>query len=1071
MRKPIQSRLLLLLFLCSLILTKSQSVFGQYGEDHIGSLELNDYTANKFYWKKRMPATGYWQQDVWYTIKAELNDETEIVIGSETLLYSNNSPDTLYEVYFHLYQNAFQPESYYSKLGEANKIKYKYGKYEGQKLGTTISALSVNKQKTTFTIDNTIMKVELAKPMLPGTDIEIGIEFMTYFDNKGTMRRRMKTFEHDGVKQFDGVHWYPRICVYDRKFGWTTDQHLGKEFYGDFGQFDVELTVPDNYIMEATGVLINEKEALPESLKKKIDISNYRPVGKLRKPNGYSFSIPRTGKKTWKYHAINVHDFAFTCDPSYRRMVSVIPEPKNPFGKIECIALCQEQKAHLWQPTSKFVANVVQTYNRDFGVYLYNKIVAADARDGMEYPMITLNGGTWPGHQGLIAHEVGHNWFFGHIGNNETYRASLDEGFTQFLTAWSLKRFRNDTTSPNKTDYQSVYRGYMGDAQKYEHTCLNTHSDDFGSALGHGGGYRQVYYKTATMLYNLQYVLGDELFTAAMQNYFSTWRLAHPYFNDFRNSIIQYTKVDLNWFFDQWLETQKELDYKISNVKSKKGTGRYQNQYETTIKLKRKGAMVMPLDLTVTDVNGKTSNYIVPNSNYAKKGNATVLGKWTGWGKLNKTHTVTIATNHKVKQVEIDPTQRLADYNPNNNKWKKTPMWYFDKGNYPTSDLRKVSFGVRPDVWYNTVDGLKVGLNLERKYGSLNRTNIAAWYSTGVGGYGGNVEQMQEVQWQFDHNRKLSLGLNWSLQLRNKEGLQFYSTQLQKTYGNSVFSARVKAMNRAFRYSSLYTPLANNWGTNAWNNSVQLSYERIMRYFGGNTKLKVHSKNSALFSDYNFAEIGLELKNNNTVFKMPLRTRFYGVYQTGNNIPLESRIFLASANPEEMMDNKFASASILWDQTTFGTDFGNYHWLGGGLNIRGMSGYLAPVKEDSIFVSPLFSGRRGVSFSSELDFDQFFPIQPNLFKLRHWLHIDAYVFADAGLIAGNGQTNKIIGSDITADAGLGTAFTIKSWGRRLTKAKPFTFRIDFPFFVNRLPAVSSSDYFDFRMVFGVNRSF
>ena len=150
-------------------------------------------------------------------------------------------------------------------------------------------------------------------------------------------------------------------------------------------------------------------------------------------------------------------------------------------------------------------------------------------------------------------------------------------------------------------------------------------------------------------------------------------------------------------------------------------------------------------------------------------------------------------------------------------------------------------------------------------------------------------------------------------------------------------------------------------------------------------------------------------------------------------------MFLAGANPAEMMDNKFTSAAVLWDQTSFGTDFGNYQWLGGGLNIRGMTGYLAPVKEDSIFVSPLFAGRRGISFSGELDFDQFIKLKPKWFK--HWLHIDAYVFGDAGFIAGNGQTNKIIGSNITADAGLGTAFTIKSWGRKMGKAKPFTLSI------------------------------
>ncbi len=453
-------------------------------DDNVYTLELNDYQSsrNTFYWKYRKPTKGYWQQDVWYTIKAELNDETEVVSGNEHLLYSNNSPDTLRELYFHLYQNAFQPGSYYSKLGEANKIRYKYGKYEGQKLGTSISSLKVNNKPAVFTIDNTIMKVTLSSPMLPGQILAIDIDFKTYFDNKGTMRRRMKTFVHDGVKQFDGVHWYPRISVYDRKFGWTTDQHLGKEFYGDFGQFDVELTLPDNYIMEATGVLLNEAEVLPESLKKAIDISNYQS---RKKGEPYKYVIPRKGKKTWKYHAINVHDFAFTADPSYRRMVTVLPEPKNPFGKIECIALCQEQKAHAWQPTSAFVAQVVKTYNRDFGVYLYNKIVAADARDGMEYPMITLNGGVWPSHQYLIAHEVGHNCFFWHAVNTATYRAACAEGFTQVLNACRITNVTTNQRSPDKDDIQVEDKGYLGESLTSRHTRVKPTTTTCIHATGH----------------------------------------------------------------------------------------------------------------------------------------------------------------------------------------------------------------------------------------------------------------------------------------------------------------------------------------------------------------------------------------------------------------------------------------------------------------------------------------------------------------------------------------------------------------------------------------------------------
>ena len=160
--------------------------------------------------------------------------------------------------------------------------------------------------------------------------------------------------------------------------------------------------------------------------------------------------------------ANNVHDFAFTTDPTYR-----ISEVE--WNGIKCIALAQEQNAHAWQPTAKFVANVVKTYSQDFGMYAYPKMVAADARDGMEYPMLTLDGGNWPGHQYVIAHEVGHNWFFGMVGNNETYRACLDEGFTQFLTASFIPQTKEKKKLGKlfRHSFVSVLPWFRGPWQRY----------------------------------------------------------------------------------------------------------------------------------------------------------------------------------------------------------------------------------------------------------------------------------------------------------------------------------------------------------------------------------------------------------------------------------------------------------------------------------------------------------------------------------------------------------------------------------------------------------------------------
>jgi aminopeptidase N len=279
----------------------------------------NEYrsVSNAYYWKNRKPFEGYWQQDVQYTIKASLDDKTDIVDGEEELIYFNNSPDTLSFVYFHLYENAFVKGSYLEQLNLANDFRQQFGKYEAAGKGTEIGLVEVMHETAKFSIDNTIMRVELNRPLLPGSSVSFRIRFKTYFDDSGNQRRRMKLFKDAwGNKQYDGVHWYPRICVYDRKFGWETDQHLGKEFYGDFGMYDAELTLPNNYILDATGVLQNRNEVMPADLRAKLDIANFKdkplesPPSELIKEDG--------SKKTWKFHAVNVHYFAWVADPTFR---------------------------------------------------------------------------------------------------------------------------------------------------------------------------------------------------------------------------------------------------------------------------------------------------------------------------------------------------------------------------------------------------------------------------------------------------------------------------------------------------------------------------------------------------------------------------------------------------------------------------------------------------------------------------------------------------------------------------------------------------------------------------------
>lgn len=1016
------------------------------GEAFSQSFDKWQSASNNLYWKNRKPFEGYWQQDVHYSIRARLDDKTDIVTASEILTYQNNSPDTLYEVYFHLYQNAFQPGSYMSELMRSGKVETSYGRYESQKLGTEILEVQQGETKIDPIFDNTIMRLNLVTPLLPGKRAEFYIAFKTYFD-RGSLRRRMKLFDHDGVKHYDGVHWYPRICVYDRKFGWTTDQHLGKEFYGDYGVYDVELQLPAPYIVEATGVLMNEKEVLPDELRRKIDMKNFENYrGALTKP------VPDDGSyKNWRYHAENVHDFAFTADPTYR-IGEVV------WNGIRCIAIAQEPNASGWQKTAQFVADVVKTYSEDFGMYAYPKMVAADARDGMEYPMLTLNGGNWPGHRYVIAHEVGHNWFFGMVGNNETYSAGMDEGFTQFLTAWSLKKTSNIAGFPNAVDPGVVYMGYMNHATQDNTARLNIHSDNFGSAERHGGGYGQVYYKTATMLYNLQYVLGDDLFEDAMKHYFNQWKFAHPYWEDFRNSIIQYTKVDLNWFFDQWLTTTQTIDYKVCKVKKLKSTGKSAYTYEVTFK--RKGSMHMPLDIRAYDKTGAGYDYYIPNTWFEKEGGHAVLPAWKAWDILYPTYKARLELNAPLKKVVIDPSDRLADIYRIDNSSKLPLSIKFDALKSIPVGYNKYQVSIRPDFWYNAVDGIKAGVHFDGHYFRYrHKVEGTFWYNTGLYPFE-TYDNRDMVSYRLKYSDRLWQRSEWEIESRYLDGITLNALNLQHRFSNGDrLSGGFKSLNmhlKDYQHNSTWVSSDEN----KWNNIIQAAYQHPYKFLKATGSVKLDVRSSAFTSDYQYSWLGLETKQNNRLGRTSLRTRLFGRIYGGKSHPAFSMLYLGGASNEDMLESKYTRARGLYpdDWGVFQNGLNQFQ-VPGGLNVRAYANYRATnSQETDTFYS--YAGRAGASFNTEWDFTGLIPVK--MPKVASYIKLNTYLFGDAGML-----WNDDGNSGLRADAGLGTLWTL-NFGK-LSKTEPLQLRVDFPLFMNRIPD-SESTYLGFRWMIGIQKA-
>jgi len=1065
-------------------------------------LEQYQSSNNPYYWKNKLPDANYWQQDVGYKIAARIDESKHIIEASQTISYQNNSPDTLREVFLRLFQNAFVKGSYLHQLEAAVGFKSYLGGYEDAGLGTTVSGVTVNGKPATLTLDNTILKISLSEALLPQRSLNIQMNFTTYYDNGGT-RRRMKMYPAWGFMHYNGVQWFPKMCVYDRKFGWDTYQHLNKEFYGEFGTYDVSLDFPSNYIVEATGELQNREEVLPKALREKLDIKNFANK-KWNEPPSEIIPYKKGERKIWKFQAENVHDFAFTADPSYRIATTY-------WEGVECVGLAQEPHAAKWQNSADLVAKIIQTFSEDIGKYAYPKMIAADAADGMEYPMLTLDGGGEPGYRGLLIHEIGHNWFYGMVGSNETYRAAMDEGFTQFLTAWGLNKidgenikadapsskYRRYFYEPRNARDERVYNAYIATALRGDELPLNTHSNDFNNALAHENGYGMVYYKTATMLYNLQYVLGDSLFLAAMQHYFHQWKMAHPYFEDFKNSVIHFTKVDLNWFFDQWFETTKKIDYSVANIQQLKGKD------SAAITFDRIGQMQMPIDFTVTDKKGQQQSYHIPNTWFEKITDVPILPKWYGWGKINESYTAVIPATNGIKEVIIDTSNRLADVYPlNNNKAKglrlrpQSVALKLDGGLSNPTDRYKYRMYIRPDAWWNSVDGVKLGAHLEGNYLNLfHKIDAVIWWNTHFlqeDAYlsyksEGFYERYSPVNFSFQYSSPISYNHpnhEEHLQVRYVDGLFVGKIgHIWKPQKNIKADFFFQSMWRQNVYGNDYLLYPNEWSSSQQrlNNSINLVLSRTHKTKNGTlyatATFRTPFLNGNEYNAFNYSYAQLEAKHYLTIKKLEIRGRIFARLGMGANLPSESILWLSGANPEEMMENKYTrSVGIVppsW-AAIGGNDINHFH-QGGGLNLRGYAGYyVADEKNGDLLIG--YKGRSGAAINIEVAFDNYINLRPLV--TRNWLSMDVYLFADAGVIEmsrlvknqpyyASAPTTTV--SDFRMDAGLGFAATIKKWGV-FEKAKPLTIRFDMPFFINR-PPYASPDYLGFRYVIGINRAF
>ncbi|HRQ83846.1 MAG TPA: hypothetical protein PLV70_01895, partial [Flavobacteriales bacterium] len=615
------------------------------------------------------------------------------------------------------------------------------------------------------------------------------------------------------------------------------------------------------------------------------------------------------------------------------------------------------------------------------------------------------------------------------------------------------------------------YNSYMHAAVRNALPPVNVHSDEYARLPT---GYRMVYYKTATMLFNLQYTLGDSLFLGALRHYFNQWKFKHPYMEDMRQSFTDYTKTDLNWFFDQWIESGKVLDYGVKGVKNRKADS------GQVIHFRRVGDMQMPIDFTVTANNGKTYPFHIPNNWFVKQTQATVLPRWIGFDDLARDYHARVDIPTGIANVQIDTTFRLGDANPLNNSLRFPLTSTFDSHIRNAPDRRSYESFVRPDLWYNGFDGIKAGVHFNGSFFRYkHQVWFTAWLNTGLAQNlpGGQVlTDYQPINFNFRYENGTGRLLNGSsvhVAARLLDGLEQYEGGFKWDipFTNTSLYTNAKFMLRRDSADLTYLLYPGLWQLNALNSTWNTGVEHRYNWSKGNGSVALDVRTAGVGAAFPFAQAAATAINSTRLGRLDLRTRAMAQYGSGNT-PRESQLYLAGASPEDLMDNKYVRSIgfVPFDWMGYGAGLNHFH-QSGGLGLRGYAGYLAPEDIGGGNTILTYAGNTGAAINAELDLDGLVRFRPG--KLADYLHLDVYLFGDVGTMGYRTVTDlgtpQVKLALPRADAGAGAALTIKKFGP-LDHIKPLTIRFDMPLVLSAIPA-GESEHVAFRYVVGIGRSF
>jgi hypothetical protein len=598
----------------------------------------------------------YWQQHADYKMEVAMDVKNYQYKGKQELVYTNNSPDTLKKVFYHLFPNAFQPGSemdarlHFIKDPDGRmvtKIKGADGKETKQSRIETLKSNEIGFLKISnlkqdgvtaqTRVSGTILEVTLAKPILPNSKTTFTLDF----DGQVPVQiRRSGRNNSEGVA-LSMSQWYPKLAEFDFE-GWHADPYIAREFHGVWGNFDVKITIDKDYTIGGSGYL-QDKNA----------------IGHGYEDAGVTVVYPKKAKTlTWHFIAPNVHDFTWAADKEYTHDIVKGPNDVD----LHFFYKNNPKTTENWKQLEPLMVKVMEYYNQRVGAYPYKQYSFIQGGDGgMEYAMCTLmlGNGTLQGILGTATHELGHSWFQHILASNESKHPWMDEGFTTYIEDGALNELKGDKKEVNP--FKGNYAAYYQLVNSGKEQPQGTHGDRYDENRPYS---ISAYIKGSIFLSQLEYVIGKENVDATLKRYFNDFKFKHPTPNDIKRTAERVSGAELDWYLIDWTETLNTIDYGIKDVADNAG--------KTTVSLERIGRMPMPIDLTVEYTDGTSEsfyiplrmmNFIKPNPNTKVK--RTVLEDWA-WAQQNYSFTID-KNKTAIKKITIDPSGLMADVKPANN--------------------------------------------------------------------------------------------------------------------------------------------------------------------------------------------------------------------------------------------------------------------------------------------------------------------------------------------------------------------------------------------------------------------